>query len=193
MNANTKADQEHMQDMLARMDAKRKDGPEEMKEDLLARLEARIEANQAKTNTNLKEMREEIKCGQAKMRSILNAWIADMKKDRKEAVSCQVTMAACLDSKKLNPEDMKSEVEHREIPTEEVAVKSSGIMRKRHRGRHIAVGRCGEPKELTRGDYGSQRKLAAACRNVSHHAAVGWHEGNVFQKIWTTGIGCCPP
>jgi hypothetical protein len=42
--ANRKADQEHMQDMLARMDANRKDNQEEMK-DLLARLEAKIEAS----------------------------------------------------------------------------------------------------------------------------------------------------
>jgi hypothetical protein len=42
-----------------------------------------MNANQAKTNENLKEMREEIKSGQAKMRSIVNAWIADLKKDRK--------------------------------------------------------------------------------------------------------------
>jgi hypothetical protein len=33
---------------------------------------------------------------------------------------------ACLDSKKPNPEDIESEVEHREILTEEAAVKSSG-------------------------------------------------------------------
>jgi hypothetical protein len=42
-------------------------------------------------------------------------------------------MEACLDSKELNPEYMKSKVEHREVPTEEAAVKSSGTMGKRHR------------------------------------------------------------
>jgi hypothetical protein len=42
-----------------------------------------MNANQAKTNVNLKEMRNEIKSGQAEIRSIVNAWIADMKKDRK--------------------------------------------------------------------------------------------------------------
>jgi hypothetical protein len=54
-------------------------------------------------NANLKEMRGEIKSGQAEMRCIVNAWIADMKKKgRKETMSCQVTTAACLDSKELN-------------------------------------------------------------------------------------------
>jgi hypothetical protein len=134
MNTNRKADQEHMRDMLDRMDANRKDNQEEMKENLLARLEAQIEANQAKTDLKLEEMSEEIKSGQVEMRSIVNAWIADMEKDQKETMSCQVMMAACLDSKELNLEDMKSEVEHLEVPAEEAAVKSSGTMKKRHRG-----------------------------------------------------------
>jgi hypothetical protein len=118
------------------------------------------------------------------MRSIVNACLADMKDDRKETVSCQVT-AACLDSKELNPEDMESEVEHRDIPTEEAAVKSSGTVKKRYRGRHKAVGRRGEPKELTRGDCGSRRKLAAACRKMFYRAAVEWRKRNVFRKIRT--------
>jgi hypothetical protein len=131
-------------------------------------------------------MREEIKSGQAEMRSIVNAWIADMKKDRKETMSCQVTTEACLDSKELNPEYMKSEVEHREVPTIEAAVKSSEAMKKRHRGRHLAAGRLGEPKELARGDRGSGRKLAAACRKVSRRARVAWRKRNIVRNKWTS-------
>jgi hypothetical protein len=67
------------------------------------------------------------------VRSILNDWIADMK-DLKEAISCQVTTEVCLNSKELNPEDIKSKVEHREVPMEEATVKSSETMKKRHRG-----------------------------------------------------------
>jgi hypothetical protein len=89
------------------------------------------------------------------------------------------------------PEDMESEVEHREVPTEEAAVKSSGTMKKRHRGRHIAAGRRSEPKELTRGDCGSRRKLAAACRKASSRARVAWFKRNVFRKIRTPG-NCGP-
>jgi hypothetical protein len=82
-------------------------------------------------------------------------------------------MEACLDSKELNPEDMKSGVEHWEVPTEEAVVKSLGIMKKLHRGRHLAAGQRGEPKELTRGDCGSWGKLAATCRKVSY--VQEWH------------------
>jgi hypothetical protein len=81
---------------------------------------------------------------------------------------------------------MESEVEHREAPTEEAAVKSSGTM-KQHRGRRLPAGRRGEPKELTRGDCGSRRKLAAACRKVSRRAAVARRKGKFFRNIWTQG------
>jgi hypothetical protein len=69
-------------------------------------MEEMMNANQDKTKANLKEMREEIKSGQVEIRSTVNAWIADMKKDRKETMSCKVTKEACLDSKELNPEVM---------------------------------------------------------------------------------------
>jgi hypothetical protein len=82
---------------------------------------------------------------------------------------------------------MESDVEHLEVSTEEAAVKSSGIMKKRQMGRHLAAGRRGEPKELTRGDCGSRRKLAADCRKVSRRATVARHKGNVFRKIRTQG------
>jgi hypothetical protein len=149
MNANRKADREDLKEMMEEM----------------------MNANQAKMKANLKEMREEIKSGQAEMRSIVNALTEDMKKDRKETMSCQVTTVVCLDSKEPNPEDMESEVEHWEVPMEEAAVKSLGAMKKRYRGWKLAARRHGEPKELTR-DCGSQRKMAAAYRKVSHCAAV---------------------
>jgi hypothetical protein len=88
-------------------------------------------------------------------------------------------------------EEMEAVAEHQEVPAEEAAVKSSGKMKKRHRGRYLAAGRRGEPNELTRQDCGSRRKLAAACRKVSRHAAVIWRKKNVFRKIRTQG-NCGP-
>jgi hypothetical protein len=43
---------------------------------------------------------------------------------------------------------MEFEAEHQEVPKEAVVVKSSGAMKKRHRGWHVAAGHCGKPKEL---------------------------------------------
>jgi hypothetical protein len=65
------------------MEADRKTDREQMKQEIRADRE------------NLKEMREEIKSGQAKMRSILNAWTADMKKDRKETRSQEIRPGRC--------------------------------------------------------------------------------------------------
>jgi hypothetical protein len=73
---------------------------------------------------------------------------------------------------KASPEEMKSESEHLEVPKDDAVVKPVKGQKKRHRDWHQAAGRHGEPKELTRGDCGSQRKLAATCRKVSCHAVL---------------------
>jgi hypothetical protein len=88
---------------------------------------------------------------------------------------------------KANPEEMESESGHREISKEDAVAKPVKGRKKRHRDRHLAAGRRGEPKELNRGDCGSQRKLAAACRKVPRRAAVVRRKGNVFWKIRTQG------
>jgi hypothetical protein len=77
--------------------------------------------------------------------------------------------------------------EHQEVPREEAAVKPVERRKKRHRGRKQAAGRHGEPKELTRGDHGSRKNLAAACRKASRRATVAWRKRNVFRKSWTHG------
>jgi hypothetical protein len=138
--------------------------------------------NPRRMNASLGEKTQSV---QAELRSIVSVCIANMGDDPKEAMSCQVTTEACLDSKELNPKDMESKLEHREAPTEEAAVKSSGTMKKRHRGQHLATGRRGEPKELTRGDCGSRRKLATVCTKISRCVAVARRKGNIFRKIRT--------
>jgi hypothetical protein len=75
--------------------------------------------------------------------------------------------------------------EHREIPKEETAVKSSETMKKRHRSRHLAAGCLGKRKELTRGDCGTRRKLAAACRKVSCGARGEWRKRDIIRNKWT--------
>jgi hypothetical protein len=91
--------------------------------------------------------------------------------------------------KKANPEKMEAdsaELEavavHRRVPVEDVILKPVGGRKKRHGGRHVAAGRRGEPKELTRGDCGSRRKLTAACRMVSRRARVAWDRRNIVRE-----------
>jgi hypothetical protein len=119
------ADREHMQEMMAKIETDR----EEMM--------TRMDTNQERMNASL---RERIQSGKAEKRSIVSAWIANMRDGRKGTMSGQVTAEACLDSKELDPEGMESKVEHREVPMEEAAVKSSGTMKKRHKGWHLAAG-----------------------------------------------------
>jgi hypothetical protein len=49
------------------------------------------------------------------MEANMNAW-------REERISRKATTVACLDTKELNPEDIESEVEHREVPKEDAVV-----------------------------------------------------------------------
>jgi hypothetical protein len=85
----------------------------------------------------------------------LDAWWKEMQADRDARKTTDL---------KANPEEMESEAEHREVPKERATVKPISGLKKRHRGRNLAAGRHGEPRELTRVICGSRRKLAATCR-----------------------------
>jgi hypothetical protein len=65
---------------------------------------------------------------------------------------------------KPNPGMMQSTEEHQEIPKGEAAVMPVGEPRKRRRVSNLATERCQKRKERTRGNHGSRRKSAAACR-----------------------------
>jgi hypothetical protein len=76
-------------------------------------------------DANLKEMREEIKSGQAEMISTVNAfqettdvWIANMRDDRKERMGRQEATEANPEEMEPHPEKMGSGAEHREFPKE---------------------------------------------------------------------------
>jgi hypothetical protein len=77
---------------------------------------------------------------------------------------------------------MQSIEEHQDVPNEDVAVVPVNGLRKRRRGRKSTAGRRGEPKELTRGNCGSRKKLAGACRKVSRHARVAWCKRNLMRR-----------
>jgi hypothetical protein len=67
-----------------------------------------------------------------------------------------------------------------EAPVEDAVLKPVKGRKKRHRGQKQAAERCEEPNELTRGIFGSRRKLAAACRKVSRRATVARRRRDVF-------------
>jgi ElaB/YqjD/DUF883 family membrane-anchored ribosome-binding protein len=82
-------------------------------------------------------------------------------------------------------EMMQTAGEHQLVPRVDAVIIPVRKRKRRLRGRKQAAGRHGEPKELTRGDHGSRKKLAAACRKASRCATVAWRKRNVFRKSWT--------
>jgi gamma-glutamyltranspeptidase len=100
-----------------------------------------------------------------------------------ETTICQEATEA--DTEKIEPNSgmMQSIVEHQEDCNEDATVKPVEGWKKQHRGRNQAAGQRGQPKELTQGDCGSQRKLAATYRKVFHHARMAWYKGNIFREI----------
>jgi hypothetical protein len=85
-------------------------------------------------------------------------------------------------------EMMQSAEEHHEVPDEDALESPVRIQKRRHRGRKETAGRRLQPKELNRGDRGSQKEMAATCRKASHRATVAWIKRIVFRKSWTCGF-----
>jgi hypothetical protein len=82
-------------------------------------------------------------------------------------------MEACQEEEELTTMETKPEVaQQQEVPVENAIVKPVRGWKKWHRGKKQAAERCEEPEKLTRGIFGSWRKLAATCRNVSRSATV---------------------
>jgi hypothetical protein len=144
-----------------------------MKEQMKAEREADREERKAEREADREQSKADVEQILAKMEERMTATQAktDMKAGREEM--------------------MQSVGEHQEVPREEAAVIPVRGRKRRHRGRKQAAGRHGEPKELTRGDRGSRKKLAAACRKVSRRATVAWRKRNIFRKSWTYEI--CGP
>jgi hypothetical protein len=86
---------------------------------------------------------------------------------------------------------MQSAEEHQDIVSEVAAIMPVKGLKKWRRGRKLIAERHGEPKKLNRGSCGSRKKLAAACRKVSHPAAVVWQKRNLIRQIWTE-VNCGP-
>jgi hypothetical protein len=78
---------------------------------------------------------------------------------------------------------MQSTEGYQESTKKEAAVIPVKGRKKRRRARKPAAGRRGEPNELTRGDCGSGKKLAAVCKEITRRATVVWRKKNVFRKI----------
>jgi hypothetical protein len=145
----------------------------------MASLVSHIEANQAKTDVNLKETREETKSDQAEMRSSVSAIkekmeaaIHSLRARRIETMAYQEKTGARLECKEPIPEN--TEAEQEKVPKEQGAVKPVRGLRKRHRGRNLATERRQTPED------GSQRKLVLPAEG--RPALQKWH------NAWNTSL-----
>jgi hypothetical protein len=134
-------------------------------QEMLARMEARIEANKEKFKAIQGILVSQI--DQEKREAAthcMRAW-------RKETTACQEETEAYPEKFEGNPEEIESEAEHEKVP-KDAAVGTGRALNKRLRGRRLAAGRRGQPKERNRGNCGSPKKLAAARRGTTRRAGV---------------------
>jgi hypothetical protein len=176
---------------------------------LLGRMDETKEENkawQAKLDAGQEESKAWQKDMKAKMYANTEATLAtkeDMEADRKQRKAEMEEMLSKMEERiaairakadvkleeltKTREEMLQSAEEHHVVPDEDAVEVPVRIRRRRHGGRKETAGRRREPKELTRGDRGSRKKLAAACRKASHRETVAWIKRNVFRKSWTSG------
>jgi hypothetical protein len=128
---------------------------------MLAKTEAKIDANQKR----------------------MDAWIVDMRTWRKETTACQEATEACLESKEPTSLEVESVAEHEEIPKEEASVQTSRALKKRYGDRHLSVKRRGQRKKRTQGNGVSRKNLPAARRGFTRRAGVAWRKRRGFTGL----------
>jgi hypothetical protein len=137
----------------------------------------------------IQEMRADREQKKADMEEILSKMEERMAATQAKTDGKLKVLTETIEKTQAEPREemMQSAEEHQEVPREDTMVIPVRGRKRRHRGRKEAAGRHREPKELTRGDCGSRKKLAATCRKASHRATVAWHKRDVFRKSWTRG------
>jgi hypothetical protein len=177
MDANMKAGQKKMHANMTEMGAKMGTNQARMED----RLKEEIKSIQANAEVNMKIHRQEIvakiDANQVKMEAIVHSIRSERDgkiQDRIENVmkrqevpkegaavhtmrAWQEETVASLECKEPSPKEWESEAERREVPMKDAVEKRVRGRKKRQRGRHIAAGRRGKPKELTRRDWGSRK------------------------------------
>jgi hypothetical protein len=185
---------QQIMEMLVEMKATAAADRKADKEDLLTKMkEESREANQ----DFLARIKEDRKTDHEKMAADKQDFLARMEAFHEKRMAMldahQKRMIACLgemdaNTEKIDPKMMQSAEEHQDVPNDDVTVMLVGEPRKRRRVRKSTAGRRREPTKLNRGNCGSWKKLAAACRKVSRHAAVVWGKRKPFRRTVTQEI-----
>jgi hypothetical protein len=154
--------------------------------EMLAEMGAKIEANQAEMDANqvrLEVTEDKMETHQARKEANYEEMMAKLDAHHERMMACLGrTEGTDLEA---NPVETQSEAVHRTVPKDHAVVKSSGALKKRHRGRRLAVGRPGRPQERTRGNYGSRKKLVVAGRKMTPRAGVARRKVHIIRKNQT--------
>jgi hypothetical protein len=161
------------------------------KEDLMAKLDAKLDANQeemkADRNTDREEMLARMDASMKSWRenadAEMEAWqgeICPMRFEttdtRNETLACQ-EMEARQEEEEPSSVERKPEVAEREVPVEDAEVMPVGEpKKKRRRDRKLAAERRRQiPKDTTRENFGSQKRLTVARSGASRRGKVTRH------------------
>jgi hypothetical protein len=157
---------------------------------MLTEMNAKMDGKQEEM---LARMPEDIKSGQAEMRSTIRTFGSELKETIQREIRTVIQprraeldeTSTCREATETEPHPgmMQSIEEHQETPKENAVVMPVGEPRKRRRIWHLASKRRQKRKEGTRGNCKSKRKSAAACRKVSSSAKMAWRKSNLFRKI----------
>jgi hypothetical protein len=171
---------------------------EQMMARLPVEIKAEIRTNQAKTDVNLREMREEMTSGQELLTEELLAKL-DVHHERMMAsmdTQLEKMEFAVEDNQEeendtdleTNAGEMESEAGHGEVSKEEDAVQMIGTLKEQYGDRHLDVWRRRQMKKRSQGDGETRKILAAASRQTSAMQERHGHTGQTVeqgqQKNW---------
>jgi hypothetical protein len=158
IEANMEAEREEMKAKQAKIEADMKADKEEGKANVKTHMQEIMAEMKADREAHVQEIVVKIDAIADKMEAAVQSIRSerDGKIQRRivnvmewQEIPKEGAVVASLESKEPGSKELESEVERRDVPTEEAAVKSSGRTKKRPRGRHIAAGRSRKSKELT--------------------------------------------
>jgi hypothetical protein len=189
IDANQEKAEADKEDLLTKMKEDRKADQEE----LLARMDAMFDAHEKRMMACLgqaeafrEKMNATIQCIPSVVQETIHI--------RVENVGAELNQKTEANTEKIeqDTEMMQSAEEHQDVPSEDVTVMPVKGLKKWRRVRKSTAGRRGEPKEGTRGYYGSQRKVTVAGKRTSRHATVAWLKRKVFRRSGIQGnFGPC--
>jgi hypothetical protein len=121
------------------------------------------------TEQMMERLLAEMRAGHEEMMAEIRTWQKVMMADRE-------AMEAC-------PEEMKSVVEHQEVPKKEAGVDMEMIrtLKEWYGDQHLAIVRCQQLKKQTQGDGGFWKKLANSHRGMTLHAIPASRKGHGRQ------------